>query len=144
MNLPKKPFKGQFEFPYITDKPFIPVGKQLKTLIPAWYTPFCTLVKCAKGRYTSEQRLVLIECTTELDLNIFIFLTTKSNKESMYCEYRRRMFNFLNNSRQDYITLHYIIALKEMGVDIICECNQISNQSHVRQKSLKEIHLPVI
>ena len=44
---------------------------------------------------------MLIECTTELDLNIFIFLTTKSNKESMYCESRGRMFNFLNSSRQD-------------------------------------------
>jgi len=27
------------------------VGKQLKTLIPEWYTPFCTLVSCTGGWY---------------------------------------------------------------------------------------------
>jgi len=39
--------------------------------------------------------------TIKIDLNIFIFLTTKNNKESMYCEYRGTMFNFLNSSWQD-------------------------------------------
>jgi len=53
------------------DKLFILGGKQLKTLIPEWYTAFCTLDRCTEGRYRSEQCLVLIEYTTELDLNIF-------------------------------------------------------------------------
>jgi len=80
----------------------------MKTLIPERYTPFCTLDGCTEGRYRSEQCLVLIECTTELDLNIFIFLTMKSNKESMYCKYRGRMFNFLNSSWQDSLFLVFI------------------------------------
>jgi hypothetical protein len=32
------------------------------------------------------------------------FLTTKSNKENMYCECRGRMFKFFNNSRQDSVS----------------------------------------
>ena len=76
------------------DKLFILGGKQLKTLVPVWNAPFCTLDNWVEGRYRSEQCLVLTECTTKLDLNIFIFLTTKSNKESMYCGCRGRMFSF--------------------------------------------------
>jgi len=57
---------------------FIPVGKQLKILIPEWYAPFYTLVKCAKGRYRSEQGLVLIECTTEFsNINVHKFCKEK-------------------------------------------------------------------
>ena len=52
------------------DKLFILGGRQLKTLIPEWYTPFWTLNKCAEGKCSSEQSLVLIECNTEMDLNI--------------------------------------------------------------------------
>ena len=95
-------------------KLFILGGKQLKSLIPVWYTLFCTLGKWAEGRYRSEQCLVLIECTTKLDLNIFIFLTTKSNKESVYCECRGRMFNFLNSSRQ-YVTYRRLGMLHHKG-----------------------------
>ena len=47
---------------------------------------FCTLDKCTEGRYKSDLFLVLMVCTTKLDLNKFKFLTTKSNKESMYCD----------------------------------------------------------
>jgi len=78
-------FEDDWNFLMSLDKLFILGGKQLKTLIPQWYTAFCTLDRCTEGRYRSEQCLVLIEGTTELDLNIFIFLTTKSNKKSIPC-----------------------------------------------------------
>ena len=86
-------------------------GKQLKTLIPEWSTPFCTQFICAVCKYRCEQCLVLIECTIELNLNMFIFLTTKSDKESIYCERKGRIFNFLNCSQQDSLCLAFNIIL---------------------------------
>ena len=87
------------------DKLFILGRRQLKTLIPVWYTAFCTSDKWTEGRYRSEQCLVLIECTTELDLNIFIFLTIKSNKKIMCCECRGRIVTAVRARRWQNLAL---------------------------------------
>ena len=47
---------------------------------------------------------VLMECSSELDINSSIFLTTNNNNDNMYCECSGRMFNFLNNSRRYSLT----------------------------------------
>ena len=60
-------------------------------------------------------------CTTELDLNIFVFLTTKSNKESMYCECRGRMFNFFNNSQKESLFPAFIVIL----ITVFCNLKMV-------------------
>jgi len=52
-----------------------------------------------------------MECTSELDINSSIFLTTNNNSDNMYCECSGRMFNFLNNSRHHTLLLAFIIIL---------------------------------
>jgi len=52
-----------------------------------------------------------MECTSELDINSSIFLTTDNNDDNMYCECSGRMFNFLNNSQHDTLLPEFIIIL---------------------------------
>jgi hypothetical protein len=54
---------------------------------------------------------MLLECTSELDINISVFLTIKSNNENMYCEWSGAIFNFLNISRQHSVFPAFIIIL---------------------------------
>ena len=39
-----------------------------------------------------------MECTSELDINFSIFLTTKNNNDNMYHDCSGRMLNVLKNS----------------------------------------------
>jgi hypothetical protein len=50
-------------------------------------------------------------CTSVLGLNTFIFITTNSNCDNIYCECNGRMFNFLNYAQQDSLFPHFIIIL---------------------------------
>jgi len=59
------------------------VNRYVKNLIPKQKTPFCNTVKFAMGKCKSEMYLVLMLCTSELDLNNYVFLTTNSNKENI-------------------------------------------------------------
>jgi len=54
---------------------------------------------------------MLVECTSELDINSCIFLTTNNNNDNMYCECSGTMFNFLNNSCHNTLLLAFIITL---------------------------------
>ena len=44
-------------------------------------TPLWNTIKFAMGNHQSELYLVLMLCTSELDLNNSLFLTTNNNKE---------------------------------------------------------------
>jgi hypothetical protein len=52
-----------------------------------------------------------MECTSELDVNLSVFLTTNSNYDNINCECSGRMFNLLNNSRHNTLLLAFIILL---------------------------------
>ena len=52
-----------------------------------------------------------MECTSDLDVNSSIFLTTNNNNDNMYCECSGRVFNFLNNSRHDTLLPAFVIIL---------------------------------
>jgi hypothetical protein len=42
-------FRADLNFLTSLDKLLMLFGQQLKTLVPEWYTPFCTLVSCTGG-----------------------------------------------------------------------------------------------
>ena len=86
------------------NKSWIVDGRWLKILIPQQNIPFWNTVKLAVDRCKSELYLVLILCTSELDLNRSLFLTTNSNKENIYWDWTSKIFNFLNNSWQESTT----------------------------------------
>ena len=57
------------------------------------------------GKCKSELYLVLMLCTSELDLNNSLFLTTNNNKENIYWDWRGKTSEFLNYSRQESLLL---------------------------------------
>jgi hypothetical protein len=54
---------------------------------------------------------MLMECTSELDINFSIFLTTTNNNDNMYYKCSGRMLNVLKNSQHDTVLLAFIIIL---------------------------------
>jgi hypothetical protein len=57
--------------------------------------------------YRKDRRLLLcpvyITCISELHKNKLLFFTTNDIREKMYCEQRGKIFNFTNNSLQDFL-----------------------------------------
>jgi len=69
-------------------------------------------------------------CTSELDINSSVFLTTNNNNGNMYCECSGRMFNFLNNSRRDTLLPAFIIIL----IALLCNLKLLLLYGELPQK----------
>jgi hypothetical protein len=47
---------------------------------------------------------------------IYQFFTTNKNGENIYCEYKGKIFRFLNSSLQEFLLLKFIMILIILGV----------------------------
>jgi hypothetical protein len=80
----RSPFNANLNCFTSCDKSLIVDGRLLKILITEYKTPFGNTVKFAMSKCKFNLYLVLILCTSELDLNSSAFLTSSNNKKNMY------------------------------------------------------------
>ena len=93
------------------------LGEVIKNLNACVITPFWNLAVLGNGGNRLDLLWVLMELVSELDENSSIFLTMNNISDSMYCECRGRIFNFLKSSWKDTIFPVFIIIL------IVLFCN---------------------
>jgi hypothetical protein len=108
-----KSFKGRSKSFLSLDKRFIVDGRWLTTLIPKEYAPFWNVAKFEIGGWRLGLYLVLLLWTSSFDLywSSFFTTTTTEYRENIYCDYKGKIFRFLNRSPQESLFLEFIIIM---------------------------------
>jgi len=95
----------------LSDSFFIVSGKQLKTFIPAKYTPFWYLVNLVCGKKRLALFLVFFVWISEFGVNNYIFLITNNASDNMYWDCNGRIPSSLNNLWHEILLLAFVISL---------------------------------